>query len=141
MVERTNDLLRDDARILRLVQFAQDDRKLVAAQAAHCIAGTYGRVEACGNLAQQFIADAVPQSVVHRLEAIQIDEQHPGVPLIALRLGDHLGKTVVKQHPVRQFGQRIVVREVQQLFFEVLLFGDVDQITHYFVVVAVEAPG
>ena len=58
------------------------------------------------NLAQQQVANFVTESVIHRLEAIEIDEQHRHAGLVAPGMAQHAVQAVGKQgavgRPVRR---------------------------------------
>ena len=68
-----------------------------------------------GDRAQQFIADAVPERVVDRLEVVEVDEQRRDRCLAAARAREHLLDAVEDQRPVREPGQRIVGRQEREL--------------------------
>ena len=67
----------DEVRHLVAVFHAvQHDDELVAAKAAHRVAGAHGIRKAPRDRAQQPVADVVAERIVDVLEAVQVDEQH-----------------------------------------------------------------
>ena len=61
---------------------------------------------------QQHVADRVSERVVDVLEAVEIEEQHRKLAAAPMRAGDRLSDAVGEQRAVRQSGQRVVVRHV-----------------------------
>jgi hypothetical protein len=69
----------------------------------------------------------VPERVVDLLEVVEVHEQQgdrPGRPAVA---GEGPLEVVAEQDPVRQPGQRVVQRVVDQLRLEALAVGDLDE--------------
>ena len=67
------------------------------------------------------------ERVVHALEMVEVEEHHRERLAPALRVQDREREPVVEQHPVRQVGQRIVIRLVPALLLGALAVGDVDE--------------
>ena len=82
-------------------------------------------MQAPGHLHQQQIAHIVAQGVVERLELIQINEQQR--PVVARALTQHHGllQAVEQQAPVGQAGERVIEREMADLFLGLLALADV----------------
>ena len=108
-----------------------DHRKLVTAEPRDQIGLAEAAADAAGHRLQQFIADMVPERVVDALELVDVDiEQRE---LLALAGSLQLALDLfAEQHPVRQVGQRVVMREVRDLLVGAPALGnivdDVDQI-------------
>ena len=69
------------------------------------------------DLDEQLVAGRVPERVVHRLEPVEIDEQHRGAETVAARAGERLAQAVDHQRAVRQAGERVVQRTVFECLF------------------------
>ena len=101
-----------------------DHRKFVAAQPRHHVGIAEATAQPARNRFQQFVADRMSERVVDAFELVDVDVHHG-----ELLAGPHRLQRVLelfaKQHPVGQVGQRIVVREVGDLFFGARAFRDV----------------
>ena len=81
-------------------------------------------LDAGGHGLQQFVADMMAERVVDALEFVDVDiEQREllaasGLLQLALDL-------LAEQHPVRQVGQRVVMREMRDLLVGAPALGDV----------------
>jgi len=73
------------------------------------------------------LSDAVPERVVDHLEAVEVDEQHADVPVVAARVDQCLLQAQFQRQAVRQFGQRVVVRQEVDAFLGTLALGDVGE--------------
>ena len=111
-----------------------DHRELVAAEPRDQVGLAEATADAVGHRLQQFIADMVPERVVDALELVDIDiEQRELLALAgALQLALDL---LAEQHPVRQVGQRVVMREVRDPLVGAPALGnivdDVDQVAGF----------
>lgn len=65
--------------------------------------------------------------VVHLLELVDVKEQHCGGSADRAVLADDVGEAVGELPPVRQPGQRVVARQMSDLF---LRLSDVGHIVH-----------
>ena len=95
----------------RLRPGRRDDGEFVAAEARQ-EGALAGLLQAARDLAQQRIADGVAEHVVDRLEAVEIDAEHGEALARRRRDLDRGGDAFVERRPVRQIGERIVVRQV-----------------------------
>ncbi len=101
-----------------------NDGKLVAADPRNEIGLPHAALETGGHGFQQFIADVMSERVVDALEFVDVDiEQRElfapaGFPQLAFDL-------LAEQHPVRQVGQRVVMRQVRDLLVGAPAVGDV----------------
>ena len=90
------------------------EEELVAAAAAHRVAGADHPLESLRHHLQHPVARVVPVRVVDGLEAVEIDEHHrepPGVPL-GLRQGD--AEPVIEESQVRQARHGVVQSAVSR---------------------------
>ncbi|MNS67449.1 hypothetical protein D3C72_1007030 [compost metagenome] len=72
--------------------------------------------DALGQVDQQGIARVVAVGVVHRLETVQVKEQHGEIALAPARALDGLLHAVFQQDAVGQLGQRVVQGQLHQFF-------------------------
>ena len=91
------------------------DRKLVSAKPCHRIALADTRAETTGNFLQQIIADRMPQRVIDFLEMIKVEAKH-GQASIAVHSAKCLFEFLAKLRSIRQARQRIMVRQIRELF-------------------------
>ena len=118
-------LRRGTVGVRRIGRQRQHDGELVAAQPCDEIVRAHGRRQAFGHRGQQLVARGVAQSVVDRLEPLEVQAQHRDPAVGACRLLQHLAQSLVEQHPVAEAGQRVIVRH--ETYFGVCLvpFGHV----------------
>ena len=113
-------------RLVRIHEVAEEKGELVAAEARHGIARAGDRAQAAGDLHQQHVARGVAQALVHGLETVEVEEEHReavvGAPLLER---ERLPKPVHEQRAVRQAGEPIVERVVEQFLLGELARGDV----------------
>ena len=88
-------------------------RELVAAQARHRVPGAPGPLQPPRDLDEQLIARAVPERVVHHLEAVEVEEEHrePAAPASLGALQRH-AQPLHEQGAVGEPGERVVERGV-----------------------------
>ena len=132
LFQRLDDFFRHVRGGLAIPQIFQQDHELVAAQTGECILFAQQHPDAPGHGLQHGIADGVAETVVDRLEPVQVDEQHGQPACRAVGTAGGMGQPVRQQHPIRQAGQRIVIRDVFQVrvlllqrLLRLLPFGDV----------------
>ena len=101
------------------------DGKLVAAEPGNHIAGAKAVAQPFAHRAQQPVADQVTERIVDPLEAVQVQQQHGDLALIAPRLPQRVLQMILEQGAVRQIGQRIVLRQVAGLLLGALALRDV----------------
>ena len=95
----------------------QHDRELVAAEARDGIRFAQLELQPVPDFAQHGIAHQMPHRVVDLLEPVEVHDQHRQRVARAQRIGDGHLEPVLKQRPVRQIGQAVVVREVADALF------------------------
>ena len=77
---------------------------------------------------QDVVTEVVSPAVVDPLEVVEVDvEQACRLPLGVPQL-DRVPEPLVEEGSVRQAGQRVVQRELPQLFLGLALFRDVEQV-------------
>ena len=82
------------------------DGELVAADAGDRVADAHARPQPLAHRHEQPVAGIVAEAVVHRLEVVEVDEQH-GHRLVAPLL-ERVVEAVAEQRPVGELGERIV---------------------------------
>ena len=117
-----------DARGVRFgANVVEQDGELVTAEARQRIAGAKAALEPPRRRDQELVTDLVPEAVVDRLEAIEIEVEHRE-QRIAQRAPGALKQVlqpVEEQRAVREIRERIVERLVLQLLLGLLALGDV----------------
>ena len=110
--ELAQDLVGHDARALRPLEVRQDHHELVAALAGDGVHLAHAGAQAPRHVLQDVVAGVVAQRVVEELEAVEVEEEHRHVALLAARLHDRLVEAVLHEAPVGQPRERVVVRHV-----------------------------
>src|SRR5260370_9292572 len=111
-----------------------NDRKFVTAQPSDKIGLADTGPDAAGHDRQEFVADMVSERVVDALELVDVDIKQGELfaPAGSLQFALDL---FAEQHPVRQVGQRVVMREVRDLLVGAAAVGnvvdDVDDISGF----------
>ena len=121
----------DDARLLDLVQHflrreqrpvdvgdRQHDRELIATQARHRVGVPEHPAHPRRDALQDAIAGMMPQRVVDRLEAVEVEDQQRERGARAVGDAQRLRETIVQQQAVRQIGQRVVIRQVRETLLD-----------------------
>ncbi len=119
------DLVGHQARVLGTLEVRQDHHELVAALARDGVHLAHARHEAARDVLQDEVAGVVAQRVVHDLEAVEVEEEHRHVALLAPRGHDRLVQAVLHEAAVGQARERIVVRHVVDGALGVQALGDV----------------
>ena len=109
----------------RVADRGLNDGELVAAKPGNHITGAQAVPQPLADGAQQPIADQVAERIVDPLEAIQVQQHHGDLALIAPRLPQCVLQMILEQGAVRQIGQRIVLRQVAGLLLSALALCDV----------------
>ena len=128
-VDRSTDLVQETVRDLdRMVDVAdllEQDRELVAGQAAGRVTRSDGVPEAPGDLHAAAGPRSVAQGVVDVLEVVEVDQQHRGHGATPSAAGQRMADAVGEEGAVGETGQRVVERLVAELRLEVAPLGDV----------------
>ncbi len=72
-LQDVDELFGDERRVLLVPQFGDDQDELVSAEPRDRVAFALSRSQPLGHLDQQLVAGGVPQRVVDRLEAIEVE--------------------------------------------------------------------
>jgi hypothetical protein len=92
-------------------QVADEDEELVAALPGDEVAGPHGGAQAVGHLAQQIVAEIVPERIVDALEVVEVGERERARAARRPRGIDGLVERGLEGGAVRQPGERVVVGE------------------------------
>ena len=99
-----------------LGEIPQQQRKLITAQPSDHIGGADLTSEYAHDGLEDLIARCVPESIVDRLEAIDVEHDQRATAMIALDVGDRAVELTLKAPPVRNFQQEISISRGLQLF-------------------------
>ena len=124
-LHRLDDALGDRGGVAGLVDRAQQQRELVAAEAGEEVGLARRAPEPRRGLLQHLVADGVAERVVDRLEVVEVDAEHRG--LLAARRSPASAPPSRSRNcdAVGQLGQRVVARQVLGCGFLLALLGDV----------------
>ena len=100
-IEREDDLLRAERRIVRMHDVREQYEELVAALPAYRVGAAYAGLQALRHRFQQLIADGVAQRIVDVLESIEIDVEHGDRAAGAVRPHHGLIEPIAEQRAVR----------------------------------------
>ena len=100
----------------------QQHHELIASEACHGVAAAYGFHQAFGNALKQQVAHRVPQGVVHFLEAVQVNEEQGKLRLLTVGTGHGDLEPVIKQRPVGQAGELVVLCHAVQALMQLNAF-------------------
>ncbi len=111
--------MRDDFNLAQIGQLAQDDHEFVPAQPRHRIRLARRADQPPTKLADQFIAGGVAERVVHRLEAVEVEQDHREALAEAGGPLELLAGAQLELPPVPQAGQTVGERQPAGLVVEV----------------------
>ena len=123
--QRIDQLRGNPDHLFRPLRIHQHDGEFIAAQARHRIGFTHAILQPARHFDQQIVADGMAQGVVDRFEVIQIDEHQRHHRLFAPGLDHRLAQAVLKQHAVRQPGERVEIRQVGESLAGIDQFGNI----------------
>jgi hypothetical protein len=106
--ERVENPLRDQPGPVRSVEIVDQDRELVAAEAGGRVETAQECAKAFSDRDQELVASEMAETVVHVLEAVEIDNHHRDVPADACSSAQRVFEAVVEQRPVRQPRQGVM---------------------------------
>ena len=127
--ERGRDRFEDlagERRDMLLFEVHDEEHELVAPDARDGIACSHAPAQPRRDLPQDLIADPVSHRVVHELESVEVEEEQGESRAGTLGLCESKHHVVLEELAVRKAGQRVVVREVLDLFLGALAVRDVD---------------
>ena len=96
-------------------QAIAEHEEFVAAEAAYGVRRADGAGEPARNDAEHFVAGRVPEGIVDLLEFVQVAEEQRDRPRVTLSAGQGLSQPVMQRCSVRQSGQRVEQRLLDQL--------------------------
>jgi hypothetical protein len=123
-----SDRLGLDLHVARLVD---EDRELVTAETGHGVATAHHPEQPSRDVLQETITGLVAQSVVHVLEAVEVDVDDPRIERCPCAARQRVLDPVTEERPVRQAGQRVVEGLVHELLLRLLPIGDVVDVDHH----------
>jgi len=89
----------------------EENHELVSADASEGIRLAHSAAHLLGDLEEQAIARLVPERIVHRLEAVDVEQQQRDLTLAPRRGREHLHQPVAEVRPVRKLGELVLPRE------------------------------
>ncbi len=110
--------------IARVRDVGLDHREFVAAQPRDVIGIADAAPDPPGHRLQQFVADMMSERIVDALEFVDVDIKQRELSAAAGTL-QLAFDAFAEQHPVRQVGQRVVMREMGDLLVGEAALGDV----------------
>ena len=108
-----------------IADLLEQDRELVAGQAAGGVARADRVRQAARHLDEEAVAGAVAEGVVDVLEVVEVDQQDRRHRPAAAAPRERVGDAVGEEGAVGEPGQRVVERLVAELGLEVRAFGHV----------------
>ena len=108
-----------------LVVVVEDDCELVAAEPRRDVGFAKCGLDALAHLHQQPVADQMAAAVVDGLELVEIEVEHHEGRAVTLEPRDRLLEVLGELGAVEKAGQRVVVGQIVDAPFRVLLGGDV----------------
>ena len=129
--QRGDDLVGAFCRVNGLSDFGQHDDEFIAANPAHGVRVAHAGDQALRHRLQQQVAGAVPERIIDVLEMVQIEKQHRQVGPAAAGEHDGLRQPVDQQHPVRQVGEEIMLRQIGHLARQFARLADVAKDDHH----------
>ncbi len=107
---------------LRPLHVDHQHREFIAAQARDGVVGTYDRREEPAGSDQDGVTDMVTESVVDRLEPVEVAEAQCHRPACAGRGSQRMLHPVVQESPVGQPGELVVEGQMPQIALEGITF-------------------
>ena len=94
------------------VDVGDEDEELVASEPGDDVGRPHGVAEPVGHDAEELVAGRVAVAVVHKLEVVEVDEEHGDRQVAALGARDRLLEVLLEEEAVGQVGQRVVVGQM-----------------------------
>ncbi|MNQ61549.1 hypothetical protein D3C85_758670 [compost metagenome] len=117
---------------LALRQAFEDDHEFIAADPRDGVTGPHDIFQATGRGHQHLVTGGVPESVVDRLEPIEVDKYQHHPRGIQARLLQRTGQALLQYQAVGQPRQPVEVRQALQLAGTGFFVGDVAHHPHHF---------
>ncbi len=113
-----------DSRI-RPIDVLEDDGELVATETGAGVLLAETALEPARDRDQKLVSSRMPEAVIHRLEVVQVDEQHADERVLAPGEAKRVGHTVGEERAVRESRERVVERLMRKLLLERTPLGHV----------------
>ena len=107
------DVARHAPGVLFPVHILKNHGKFIAAQPRDGIRGAHAARQTIRHDFEQRVPRFMPQGIIDGLKMIQVNKENPDSPAMTLRVGQRLLEPVVKQGPIGQIRQRIVMSKVE----------------------------
>ena len=130
LVERVEQLLGDHFCVVLVRHVFDEDRELVAAHPGGGIGGTKASPESVRDGDQQHVTGGVPETVVHGLELVEVDEQHGHRAHAPFGAGERMAETIREERLVGEVRERVVERLVRQRDLQADALRDVAHAPH-----------
>ncbi len=102
-----------------------DDDELVSAEAREGVGGADGAAQLTGDLAQDLVADVMPEGVVYVLEAVEIENEEREFFVCTAASAHGMGEPVCEEAPIGEAGEFVVQGE-PRVIGDLLLKHDED---------------
>ena len=129
-VERAKDSRRCVGSVRRAGHAVEEDGELVASEARDGVARPDGDLETTADLLQDLVPGCMTETVVDRLEVVQVDEHDCDLVDAALRAHQRVLDAVGEERAVGELRHRVVERLMRELLLEGLTFTDVAAVEH-----------
>jgi len=126
IAEDFDDALGQRGNLLRRLDVGLQHGEFVAAEPRHRVLFAQRAFEPRADLLQQEVAVRMAERVVDGLEIVEVDAQSRQAEAIAAHARQHLLHAQAQEHPVRQRGERVVMRHEGDARFGALALRDVD---------------
>ena len=110
--ERSQQVSCDTFDVLAPCDILQKEDELISAKPCDDVASAHAAPQPGADLGQQPVARVMAEGIVDDLEAVEIDEQHGQLPVLAPRQLDRKVQQLVEQLAVRQVGEAVVRGEI-----------------------------
>ena len=101
--------------MLRYPKLSENQGEFITTQTSHSVLRARDRLEPRRDASKEGISDCMAETVIDRLEPINVEIEHRQESPIALRIGERLLQAVVEELPVWQPGEEVVICQVKQL--------------------------
>ena len=92
-------------------KIGKQNDEFVSAGTGHGVRSAHATLQAFGNLLEQHVATGMPDTVIHVLETIQIQEQECNILPVARGMSDGLFQAVMEQQAIGQPGECVIMRQ------------------------------
>src|SRR3569832_1685305 len=125
LLEAIEDLARDGRGLLAVAELTHQDGEVIAAHARDAVDLAHAAAQTLRHVHDERIAGLMAHGLVDVLEAIDVHEQQPQRPTVALGLQRGALAPVEEQRAVGLSGEVVVIRQIMQTLFGGFTFGDI----------------